>query len=98
MTSAQRMTGFSLYVLQAVGALGVLISLASHRSTGIIIFALLTALSGLFINRIVRSNPGVLRRSRLMTRIHVLFLWCIVGCIACILIGAPLARLMAQRH
>ncbi len=98
MTTGQRMTGFGLYVLQAVGALGVLISLASHRTAGIVIFALLTGLSGMLINRIVRRNPGVLQRSRFATKIHVLFLWCIAGCIAVLLIGSPLLQLLNLRR
>lgn len=98
MTTGQRMTGFSLYVLQAVGAIGVLISLAGHRIAGIVIFGLLIGLSSMLINRIVRLNPGVLKRSRIMTRIHMLFLWCVIGCIAFLLIGVPLLRIMSQRH
>jgi hypothetical protein len=98
MTTALRKMGFSLYVLQAVGALGVLISLASHRFTGIFIFGMLTGLSGMFINRIARKNPGVLQRSRFITRIHLLFLWSIIGCIALLLIGVPLLQLLNQHH
>ncbi|WCM24619.1 hypothetical protein NDK50_27860 [Paraburkholderia bryophila] len=101
MTAAQRKMGFSLYVLQAVGAvgaLGVLISLASHRFTGIFIFGMLTGLSGMFINRIARKNPGALQRSRFVTRIHLLFLWSVIGCIALLLIGAPLLQLLNQHH
>lgn len=98
MATGQRMTGLGLYVLQAVGVLGVLISLASHRTAGIVIFGLLSALCGMFINRIMRLNPGVLQRSRFVTRIHVLFLWCVLGCIAFLLIGVPLLRLFSQRH
>ena len=77
MTTGQRKMGFSLYLLQAVGALGVLISLANHRTAGILIFGLLAGLSGVLINRIARQNPAVLRRSAFTTRIHVLFLWCV---------------------
>lgn len=98
MTTGLRKMGFSLYALQAVGALGVLISLANHRTAGILIFGLLTGLSGVFINRIVRQNPGVLQRSRIATTIHVMFLWCIAGCIALLLIGAPLLQLLNLRH
>lgn len=98
MTTAQRKMGFSLYVLQAVGVLGVLISLASHRFTGIFLFGMLTGLSGMFVNRIVRKNPGVLQRSRFITRIHFLFVWAVIGCIALLLIEAPLLRLLNQHH
>lgn len=98
MTTIQRKMGFSLYVLQAIGALGVLISLASHRFAGIFIFGILAALSGIFINRIVRKNPRVLQRSKVITWIHMLFLWAVMGCIALLLIVVPLLRLMTQPH
>jgi hypothetical protein len=98
MTTGQRKMGFSLYLLQAVGALGVLISLANHRTAGILIFGLLAGLSGVLINRIARQNPAVLRRSAFTTRIHVLFLWCVAGGIALFLIGAPLRHLLNLRH
>jgi hypothetical protein len=98
MTTAQRKLGFSLYVLQAVGALGILISLASHRFTGVFIFGMLTGLSGMFINRISRKNPGVLQRSGFITRMHLLFLWSVIGCIALLLIGVPLLQLLNQHH
>ena len=98
MTTAQRKMGFSLYVLQAARALGVLISLASHRFIGIFIFGMLTGLSGMLINRIARQNPGVLQRSRLITRINLLFLSSVIGCIALLLIGAPLLQLLNQHH
>ena len=87
--------GFSLYILQAVGILGVLISLAHHRVAEILIFGLLTGLSGVLVNRIVRRNPGVLQRSGFITRIHTL---CVIGCIALLLIGPPLLQLLNQHH
>ena len=98
MTTGLRKMGFGLYALQAMGALGVLISLANHRTAGILIFGLLTGLSGMLINRIVRQNPGVLQRTRIATKIHALFLWCVAGSIALLLIGAPLLQLMNLRH
>ncbi|KFX66307.1 hypothetical protein [Paraburkholderia fungorum] len=98
MTKTLRKMGFSLYILQAVGILGVLISLAHHRVAEILIFGLLTGLSGVLINRIVRQNPGVLQRSGFITRIHMLFLWSVIGCIALLLIGPPLLQLLNQHH
>ncbi|MFM0041011.1 hypothetical protein [Paraburkholderia sediminicola] len=98
MTTTQRRMGFSLYVLQAVGILGVLVSLANHRTAGIFLSALLTGISAMLINRIVRRHPGVLQRSTFITRIHLLFLWCVIGCIGLLLIGPSLLQLLNVRH
>jgi hypothetical protein len=98
MTVEKRKIGFMLYALQAIAVLGVLISLARHETTGTIIFGLLAGLSSFLVNRIVRPNPGVLRRSRSTTTVHILFLWCVAGCIALFLIGTPLLHLFTLRH
>ncbi len=99
MAATQSKPIIALRFLHVICALGVLISLITHRVPGIVISGLLAGGCSVVINRISRQNPASNQRPSARTsKAYVVCLWGIAGCIALVLIGVPYLAIFAHRH
>jgi len=84
-----------LRFLHVISVVGVLFSLVTHKTAGLVVFGVLAVGCSLLISRIARQNPAIFQGRA--SKVYVVCMWAIAGCIALVLIGVPYLGILMRR-